>query len=130
MTSVHIKVAEQIAAISPQVEEKVVGVLVGRELDKRSEALVKGHDLLVDAEKTLKGFQPDLRTYDEAGQELSAAWSKSKLGEKKKVTEKVARITNAINQALEGKMDALNKLNKSGGNPDPKDQEEGSTESE
>jgi uncharacterized protein (DUF736 family) len=122
MNSVQVKVAEKIADISPRVEDQVVEVLVGRELEKRSEALVKILDILDQLEKDMKKVKPDQRTYSETGEELTATWSKSKLDERNKLNVKLDKIGKAIDKALDtGDYDDVNKLIKGGG-----DQKQGS----
>lgn len=100
--SVHAKVAEQIGAINPKVEDKVVGVLVDRELTKRADALVMVLDALAKLESDAKKIKPDMMMYDKDSGELAAeAFSKPKQEEKKKMNEKIAKYTNAITKALD-----------------------------
>lgn len=100
--SVHAKVAEQISAINPKVEDKVVGVLVDRELTKRSDALVMVLDALAKLENDLKKLKPDMEMYSpEDGSLAASAFSKIKNEEKKKLNEKITKYTNAINKALD-----------------------------
>lgn len=101
MNSVQTKVAEQIAAISPKVEDSVVGVLVQRELTKRSDALVIVIDNLSKLELDLRKIKPDMDFYDEDGTLSASSFSKAKNEEKKKLVEKIAKHTNAINKALD-----------------------------
>ena len=100
--SVNTKVAERILEIGPQVEDKVIGVLVGRELDRRSQALTKALDDLSTLEKNFaKIDKPDVVSYNEKGKPAIENYSKSKLEEIKKAKEKIDRFTKAINKALE-----------------------------
>lgn len=101
MNSVTVKVAEQIAGLSPKVEGAVVDVLVTRELTRRSEALVTVMDKLTKAEKDFKKLGPDTVTFDENGQKLTETFSKARTEERKKATEQIEKMTKAINKALE-----------------------------
>lgn len=100
--SVHAKVAEQIGAINPKVEDKVVGVLVDRELTKRSDALVVVLDALAKLESDMKKLKPDMQMFGtEEGSAPVEAFSKAKHEERKKLGEKITKYTNALNKALD-----------------------------
>lgn len=102
MNSVQIKVAETILSIAPKVEDKVVGVLVERELAKRSTALVQVMDKLVDLEKDLKKLdRPDQKSYDNSGKVLTETYSKGLVDNVAKAKQKVEKHTKAINKALD-----------------------------
>lgn len=101
--SVATAVASKIADLGPSVEAQVVDTLVQREIDRRSEALVKIIDLHSKLEMDLKKIHPDQKSFDEAGKEVSSTFSKNKYEEKKKLTEKITKFENAINKALEKK---------------------------
>lgn len=98
-------VAQRIADSSPVVQGRVVDVLVEKELQKRSDAVVKGLEKLKEAEKDLYKIKPDVCSYNADGSTLSEGWSKPKLEEKKKAEEYVAKITSAIEKALADKPD-------------------------
>jgi hypothetical protein len=100
MATVHDKVADQISKINPRVEEQVVGVLVDRELKKRSDALVNVLDKLATLAGQLKKIRPDQGSYDADGKETASWFSKAKAQEKKKLEEQVSKMENAINKAL------------------------------
>ncbi len=102
MNSVQVKVATQVAKLGPSIEDKVVDVLVTRERDKRSEALVKVLDLHTQAEKDLKKIQPDLSYMDDK-ENVTKMYSKGQLENLNKAKKKVENITSAINKALEKK---------------------------
>lgn len=101
MNSVQTAVAEKIATLGPSVEEKVVDALVGRELNRRSEALVGAMDKLSKLEGDLKKIKPDQISYDEDGKEVSKTYSKAKTEEKDKLNKKIGKFTAAITKALE-----------------------------
>lgn len=101
MNSVTIKVAEQIAEIAPKVEDKVVDVIVTRELSKRADGLVKALDVLSQLEKDVKKIGPDQKSFDETGKEISQTFSKGRLDERNKLQKRIDKTTGAINKALE-----------------------------
>ena len=102
MNSVQIKVAEQVAHLGPAIEDKVVDVMVSRERDKRSEALVKVLDLHQQAEKDLNKVRPDLSYMGEDGK-VTQMYSKQQLENLNKAKKRVENIAGAINKALEKK---------------------------
>ena len=102
MNSVQIKVAEQVAQLGPSIEDKVVDVMVTRERDKRSDALVRVLDLHQQAEKDLNKVKPDLSYMGEDGK-VTQMYSKVQLENLNKSKKKVENIANAINKALEKK---------------------------
>lgn len=81
---------------------RVKEAFVERELQKRTDALVKAFDKLTEARSDLKKIKPDVVAYDEDGKEVSASYSKAKIDERKKAQEKVGKIESAINAALAG----------------------------
>lgn len=101
MNSVQVKVAETIANISPKVEDKVVDVLVDREVKRRSDALVSALDKLDKMEKELLKIKADQISFDEDGKVVSQTYSKAKKEEKDKLSQKITKAVNAINKALE-----------------------------
>lgn len=122
MNSVQIKVAESIANIAPKVEDQVVEAIVERELEKRSTAIVKAMDTLTKFENDLKKIKPDQTSFSEIGEKISESYSKAKLEEKNKLTQKIDKNTKAINKALEtGDYQDVYNLNKQGGEPAKQD---------
>lgn len=101
MNSVTVAVAQQIATLNPKVEEAVTKVLVERELNKRSDAIVVVLDTLSKLENDLKKIKPDQISYDLDGKVTAETYSKAKSEEHKKLKEKIAKYTSAINKALE-----------------------------
>jgi hypothetical protein len=127
MLTVQTKVAEQLASLSPKVEEKVVEALTKRELDKRSEAVVKVLDFLSRLEIDSKKLGPDLLTFDAEGKRTSEAYSKSRTEERKKTNERIEKLTKSLIKALDnndyGDLYSLAK------EQSPKDQKESGGES-
>ena len=94
------QVATQIGSIGPVVEDKVIGVLVQREVEKRSNALVAGFDVLDKLEKEGRRIKPDVVAYDEQGAVTSSQWSKTKLEERNNHNKKLAKVRSALERAL------------------------------
>lgn len=101
MNSVTMKVAEQITAIAPQVEDKVVTTLVTRELDRRSNAMVQVLDKLDQEEKAFRKLKPDQASYDDKGAQISTWYSKSKKEEREKLEKRINKMKAALNKALD-----------------------------
>jgi hypothetical protein len=78
-----------------------VDVLVERELDKRSNALVSVMDLLNKAESELKKLKPDQNGFDDSGKVVSSSYSKEKLDERNKIVARIGKLEKAINKALD-----------------------------
>ena len=100
MTTVREKIMERTAALSPEVEEQVVSHYVDKEKNRRSDALVKGMDKLTALENDLKKIKADQYQYDADGKELSSTYSKTKVDEKKKLVEQIAKLEKTIDKAL------------------------------
>lgn len=99
--SVSTKVAEKLAELGgSMVEDRVVDTMLEREIEKRSNALVKVMDLLEQAEKSFKKLGPDQHTFNVDGSKATEGYSKSRIDERNKATKQVARLTGAINKAL------------------------------
>lgn len=107
------KVGEQIAALSPAVEAKVVEHFVEKEAARRADAIIKGIDkldeLTRERRKTGKG---DLVSYNSDGSVATQTYSKERLDANKKADEQIAKLTKAINKALEGDVSDLFSLTK------------------
>lgn len=129
MNSVQVKVAEQITGLSPQVEDKVVGVLVGRELTRRSDALVKVMDAHEKLGKDMQRLKPDQISYNEKGEKVAETFSKSKLDERAKLQKNIDKHANAINKALE-KAEFGDVYNLSQGKPTSDEQQDTAGKSE
>jgi len=129
MNTVQVKVAETIANIAPKVEDKVVDVLVERELKRRSDALVSAMDKLDKMEKELSKIKADQISFDEDGKIVSQTFSKAKKEEKDKLSQKVQKATNAINKALEkGEFGDVYNIDKAGDSQkSDRDEDQGET---
>lgn len=100
--SVQTKVAEQLATLSPKVEDSVVGVIVDRELQKRSNAFVGVLDKYTNLESDLRKIdKPDQSHFDAEGNKVSEFYSKKRLDEVGAVKKKLAKHAGAMTKALE-----------------------------
>lgn len=112
-TTITSVVAERLAQISPQVNERVIEHLVNVELEKRSNAIVSGLENLRGLQNDLKKIKPDQVSVDENGNEVSATYSKSKFEERKKLLEQIAKVEKALDLAIDkGDMSKLYELKK------------------
>jgi hypothetical protein len=96
-------VADQIKAISPAVEDRVLeaAVLFAREVTRRADMIVAGLDQLKKLEtegyKIAKG---SVVTFNADGSEASLTYTKEQLEEIKKNDEKVKKLTGALDKAI------------------------------
>lgn len=126
-------VLDQIQKLGPRVESSVVDMMVDKELQKRTPAIVQGLEKLVELEKEYeKTAKPDLVSREIDGTVLSQAYSSKKIEEIKKAKEKVEKLSKAIEKAFEhGDLKDLNQLLQQSGKPDQqsgKDKKEGGAE--
>lgn len=113
MTKINDAVAEKIKALSEPVFDRVVDSLVEREASRRTDAIVKVMDKIDSAQRELRKIKPDVGPfYDEEGNliEGSAKWTKAKLEERKKAQEKINKMQNAVEKAIEGDMQDVYKF--------------------
>lgn len=128
--SIATKLGELINDCGADVETEVIEALVGREVKRRSEALVQAIDSLAKMENEIKRFKPDIVLLNEEGKETSANYSPAKFKERKELSEKINKYTNAINKALGDKHDFgdVYSLTGSAKQSPPKDKKEGEGE--
>jgi hypothetical protein len=94
------KVAQVISGSNEKVQEAVIEILAGKEITRRTDAVVSAIAELNKMESELKKIKPDVVSYDENEVEVSANWTKGKLEEKKKLTGKIEKLTKALDKAL------------------------------
>lgn len=94
-------VTSALANSGETVRQKVIDTLVDQELNKRSEAIVRGLNEQSKLKKEAFKIKPDILAYDDQGQEVSANWSKAKLEEKKKNEDKLSKLEKALEKALD-----------------------------
>jgi hypothetical protein len=105
-------VAQRIKEVGPDVEQKVVDILVDRVLKERVNLITKGFDKLSQAERDLKKIKPDNVTYNEDGSVRDEGYSKSKVEERKKAKQRIEALRGALEKALstQPNFDKLKKL--------------------
>lgn len=101
--SIHEILGDQFARCAPQVTERVVNVLVDREVSKRADAIVKVLDKLAELHKDSFRIKADVVSFDDQGKVVSATWSKDQLEKKKKNTEQILKFERAIDKATDDK---------------------------
>lgn len=101
MNSVQVLVATRLKELGPEVESRVVEVLVERELKRRADAITLVIDQLEQLEKDFHRLKPDASTYSEDGTLLTAAFTKGALENRKKASEKIEKYRKALAKALE-----------------------------
>lgn len=105
--------------------EAVAGVFADRENKRRVDLLVTGFEMLMAAEKDLKSInKPDVGMVTEEGTNRVAFFSDKRIGEVNKVKQKIDKLIQALNNAMEqANFDPLEKLvkNKDGKQEEQKD---------
>lgn len=102
MPTINEQVAEKLAEISPTVESKVVDLMVDKEVSRRVELITQGLGKLSDWEREgRKLSKPDVETFNEDGSQASAVFSKSHLDALTKHNERVAKLTRALDKAID-----------------------------
>ena len=117
------QVAAGIAKLGPRVETTIVDMMVDKELERRTPPIVQGLDRLSEFDVELKKTdKPDVKTLNADGSLKDESYSPKKFEEVKKIKERIQKLTNAINKALDnGDLKELNQLLQSSG----KDKAEG-----
>ncbi len=98
--SIGLKVAEQIANAGPAILDKVINNLASLEIEKRASALLNGVNLAVATKRELQKIKPDQQSFDASGKVVFESYSKTKVEEKKKLEEKLAKIEKAVELAV------------------------------
>ena len=117
--SINTAVAEKVAGLgATKVVDTVVEKMVGVEIAKRAEALAAAIKLHDDTRRELNKVKADQVSLDENGAKVSETFSKTAFENKKKLTEKLAKIDKTIVAATEkDNWGDLYNLAKGGGNP-------------
>jgi predicted S18 family serine protease len=101
--TIHEQVGEKLKTISPTVEGRVVDLLVDKEVNRRVEIISAGLTRLEEIQKEGRKLEkPDVEAYDDGGNLSSAAYSKARTEERKKLTERFDKMSKAIDKALAG----------------------------
>jgi hypothetical protein len=100
MATLKETVAERIAGLGPAVQEGVVSVLVEQVKKKRTDAILTALNLKDEKEKELKKIKPT-QTFNADNSVASETFSKADNDNRKKLTESLAKIEKALNEALD-----------------------------
>ena len=95
------KVAEKITGSNEKIKEGLIEHLAGKEIERRTNAVIKVFSELTALEKEIVKIKPDLNQYDTNGLLVIENWSKDKLTERNKKIEKINKLTAALDKALD-----------------------------
>jgi hypothetical protein len=110
-----VKVRAQVEETTGEVSGQVVNHFVHEEISGRVDKTIKAVNELKALEGQLRKLRPDQEQYDEAGKLAVAYYSKAKLEDRKKVTEKIERVEAALTDVFQkANFDKLKKLNLEG----------------
>jgi hypothetical protein len=101
MSSITEKVAEQIASSGENIKERVIQHLVAKEVERRSEAVIKALDSLDKLKREGLKIKPDVVSYGDDGKIASQAWSKAKIDERNTNQSKIDKLQAALNKGLD-----------------------------
>lgn len=93
-------VADKIDASGPIVRERVVSLLVEREVATRTDVLDKALVKRTEIERELRKIKPDIEAFDVEGKVVRQDYSKARFEELKKKREELERIEKALDKAL------------------------------
>lgn len=111
MPTINMQVAERIKASAPDVEQRLVDMLVEKEVSRRVEVVGQGVGKANDLEKELRKIdKPDSETFNADGSTATATYTKARLEELKKTREKLDKLNKAIDKALAGDLGDLTNL--------------------
>lgn len=99
-TDVLEAVKTKVSASPEVVQNRIIDLLVEREVSARVDMIDQALAKLVAFKKDLEKIKPDTSTFTEAGVE-TRVFSKAKFEEKKKLEEKIAKLEGALDKALE-----------------------------
>lgn len=95
-------VAAGVSSLGARTRESVVEHFAQAQADKQAKALISGLEKLTTMERDLQKInKPDVQTFNEDGTVASATFSKERIEERKKLNEKIEKLTKAINKADE-----------------------------
>ena len=100
--SIRDAVAAKIAASNDTVHDRIIDILTTKEVERRVDGILKALEERDKLDKELRKIKPDVQTFNEDGSVKDSAYSKGKLDERKKVTERLSKVETAINEALAG----------------------------
>lgn len=110
-SEIHQLVKEKIKQSNQEVIDLVITNLVNEEILKRRDLLLLALSFQEKTKKEADKIKPDQIIYSEHGAEISSGYSKNLLETKKKTTELLTKITNAIGAAIaDGNYDPLKNM--------------------
>jgi len=96
-----------------EVKDRVVAHYTEKELERRSNLIIKGLDKLESLEQERDRIKPDQIAVNDQGQEQSSTYSKANFEKLKKAREAVGKLSKALNAAIEqGSQQDYEKLEK------------------
>ena len=111
-----VKTSIQTCQANGDVRTRVIGHLTEKELQRRTELVVKGMEARKAQEKEIAKIKPDAVFYDGDGKKSIEQFSKQAADNLKKANEKLAKIDRALARALdEANYDDLANVTSSGG---------------
>jgi hypothetical protein len=116
MPTINEQVGEKLKAIAPVVENKVVDLLVDKEVNRRVEIITQGLGKLEELDReSRKLSKPDVESYDGDGNLSSSGYSKVRKEEREKLAQRIDKLTKAVEKAVGGDIgDLANLVNQKG----------------
>ena len=97
------EISSRLVKMVPEIAEDVIEYFVKQQINKISDAIIKGMDKLKEFDKESNKIKhPDVVTYNEFGATMSASYSKERIEAKRKLNEQRERYVKAIDKALQG----------------------------
>ena len=107
------EISSRLVEMVPEIAEDVIEYFVKQQINKISDAVIKGMDKLKEFDKEFNKInRPDVVTFDETGKAISEGYSKERLDNKRKLNEQRERYVKAIDKALQGDAQNLFELMK------------------
>lgn len=98
--TIRSQVRERLASVGDRTREAVIEHFAQQEADKQAQAIIKGLDKLDGLERDLRKIRPQVSGFDAEGQPVGQpTFTKEQVEERKKLTEQIRKLTNAINKA-------------------------------
>ena len=99
--TINAAVAAQLATLgSKVVEDAVVKIMVDRDVEKRTTALVNVLEQITTTKRDLNKIGPDNVTYDITGARVSETFSKARIDERYRTEQKLTKMRKAVDKAL------------------------------
>lgn len=99
--TIHEAVAAKIGGSNPEVQNRVIDAIADKEIARRVDAILRGIDQVDQMTSELRKMKPDVVSYNDDGTVLSSGYSKAKLDERKKLTEKRDKMQGIVDKALD-----------------------------